>query len=189
MELIQANPAEITDFTPWLEYLSSITSGKEHPEFTMAYGQLLANDPSAPGPHRLLLWGPGQLVTDAEFSLYLFFSLTSTISGLEPGRLEEEHPRIRFHPCFHSSDYHRLARAVQKYPNDHFVIVGINMLISNKDWITAALSPDAATPWPALNLLKWLHQDWNVSDVNPRIEALRRWSQKSLLGQNLKVVN
>jgi hypothetical protein len=77
MELIQPSPAELIDHSPWLEYLSSITNGAESPEFTIAYGQMLA----AKVPARLLLWGPGNLISASEFSLDLFRSLTTTISG------------------------------------------------------------------------------------------------------------
>jgi hypothetical protein len=185
MELIQPKPAELIDHTPWLEYLSSITSGADAPEWTMAYGQLLA----AKVPSRLLLWGPGNLIAASEFSLDLFRSLTTTISGLEPGGLEDDHAEIHYHPCLHRCDHKRLTDAVKERPNDSFLVVAVDMVIAGDGWLNAALNTACGIPWPALNLLRWLHSDFNLSDVSPRIEVLHRWAQKSLLHQSLKVVN
>jgi hypothetical protein len=185
MELIQPNPAELIDTTPWTQYLNSITTGADAPEWTMAYGQMLA----AKIPQRLLLWGPGNLVSASEFSLDLFRSLTTTISGLEPGGLEDSHAGVHYNPCLHRCDHLRLTKAVQENPNDSFLVVAVDMVIAGDGWLNAALNTAAGIPWPALNLLRWLHTDWNLSDVSPRIEVLHRWAQKALLSRNLRVVN
>ena len=38
--------------------------------------------------------------------------------------------------------------------------------------------PDLITlPFPALAFLRWLHAEWNLSDVADRLEVITRWVQ------------
>lgn len=185
MQLIQSSPAELIDTQAWEAFLNSITVGADAPQWTMAYGEILA----AQKPHRLMLFGAGAMVAASEYNLDLFRSLTTTISGLEPGGIYDEHAQIRYHPCFHRSDYKQLTEAVERHPGDSFLVVSIDFVVAGGDWLNAQLNHQSSTPWPALNLLRWLHSDWNLSDVSPRVEVLRRWAQQAVPNHSLSLVN
>lgn len=194
MELIKSDPnamPELTDLSPWFNFINGIIApapdaieAQQSLDFFKAYAGLLTGT-----PRRILLWGPGNLIAASEFSLDLFRSLTTTISGLEPGGLEDEHAEIHYHPCLHRCDNRRLTDAVKNHPNDSFVVVAVDFIVSGGDWINISLNPTASSPWPSLNLLRWLHADFNLSDVSPRIEVLRRWAVNFAPNQSLKVVN
>lgn len=185
MQVIEGTPTELTNTKPWIDYLHSITHNQEGAsEFFQAYGQVIA----AQVPRRLLLHGPGQLIAACEFSLDLFRSITSTISELEPGGLEDEHAKIHYHPNLHRCDHQRLTKAVERFPNDSFLVVAADWNMQGDGWMCSALNTAAGIPWPALTFLKWLHADWNLSDVSPRIDSLKRWAHR-YLPQDIKLVN
>lgn len=192
MELIKSDPnaVELANLGPWFSYMNSIIAPSPSPQeahkslaFFDAYAEILTGI-----PRRILLYGPGNLVSASEYSLDLFRSLTTTISGLEPGHIDDEHAEIRYHPALHPCDAVRLAKIADGNPDTSFLIVATDLIVSGGDWVCAPLNPLAALPFPMLCLLRWLHAEWGLSDVEPRIEILRRWAFNFSPEQKLKVI-
>jgi len=175
-------PPELTNLAPWEQYLAS-TIAPPNEEFLQAYAELLAGE-----PRRLILYAPGQLIAASEYNLDLFRSLTSTISGLEPGNLEDTHAEIHYHPMLHRADHTRLTHAVEAQPDDSYLVVAIDWAVNGNGWICAGINSQASIPWPSLSLLRYLHADWNLSDVSPRIEVLQRWAARAVPNQKLKAI-
>ena len=194
MELIRPDPnapPELINLAPWFSYINSIIAPEpdvNDVRRTFAFWETLAELLSG-APRRILLWESGSLISSSEYSLDLFRSLTTTISGREPGGLDDVHAEIRYHPALHHCDGIRLMRTADANPDTSFLIVATDLVVNGGSRACSPLNPDVAAPRQMLALLKWLHQDWNVSDVGPRIEALRRWADHYVPGQYLKVVN
>jgi hypothetical protein len=170
MEIVRDDkPAELISIQPWLAFLN----GLAEPAVVEPIASLLRGEPV-----RLLLCGSGALVSASEFNLDLLRALCTTISGRFAGGLEDElpTPSIRYHPALHHCDSLRAISKAEAEPDTAFFCVAMDSTLVDPRWKIAMLVASATLPYPALALLKWLHSEWNLSDVAERLAVLERWA-------------
>jgi hypothetical protein len=168
MEIVTGKPAEMINTDPWLGFLAAL---------------LMDGDPVLPllrgEPVRLLLHGPSQLVVASEWNLDLLRVIATSVSGRFAGGLDDDlpEPAIRYHPSLHRCDFARLNAVAERDQSCSFLVVGMDCTMAAPGWSNVALAPGAALPHPALAFLRWLHSEWNLSDVEPRLEVISRWAR------------
>ena len=178
MEIVRqpAAPVEMINLTPWLAFIAALfaphAQGAVGVPAVDAIAALLRGEPA-----RLILYGNGALVAASEYNLDLLRSIITTVSGRFGGGLDGDlpTPSIRYHPALHRCDVPRLIAAAEREPDTAFFIVAVDTAI--EDWPAGGLLPSAGLPHPALALLRWLHSEWQLSDVAERLAVIERWAQ------------
>jgi hypothetical protein len=162
-------PAELVSVTPWLQFINTIAEpGINEPLAALMRGEA----------RRLMLFGSAGLISASEPSLDLLRALIVTLSGRYGGGLDDDLPRpaIRMHPMMHYVDSRRVLKKAESEPDTAFFILVADATLYDPAWAVVPLANTALLPQPALALVKFLHRNWQLSDMNPMLDVLERWA-------------